>query len=67
MATSPGRRGGASVLEIAAKRFPFNGGKVVANFSLPSFKENFSEDKGIVNEALSEGFREQLSVFEEAL
>ena len=64
MATSPGRRGGASVLELAVKRFPFNGGKVVASFSLPSFKDNFSEEEGILDAALLEGFKEQLAAFE---
>ncbi len=67
MATSPGRRGGASVLELAVKRFPFNGGQVVASFSLPSFRENFSEENGIVDEALKDSFEKQLSAFENAV
>lgn len=45
MATSPGARGGSSVLEMATQRFPFNGGNVVGSFSLPSFGENFKEGK----------------------
>ncbi|MFI0428990.1 NADPH-dependent FMN reductase [Mariniflexile sp. HMF6888] len=45
MATSPGARGGASVLEIAKSRFPFMGGNIVSEFSLPSFGENFKEGK----------------------
>lgn len=49
MATSPGKRGGASVLEIATKRFPFDGGKVVETFSLPFFYEFFDAEKGIVD------------------
>lgn len=48
MATSPGGRGGQSVLEIAKGRFPYMGGNVVADFSLPSFGQNFSEN-GIVD------------------
>lgn len=48
MATSPGGRGGQSVLEIAKRRFPYMGGNVVADFSLPSFGQNFSEN-GIVD------------------
>lgn len=43
MATSPGARGGASVLGIAKNRFPFNGGRIVSEFSLPNFKENFKD------------------------
>ena len=37
LATSPGPRGGSSVLEIAKGRFPFQGGVVKGSFSLPSF------------------------------
>lgn len=49
LATSPGARGGSSVLEIAKNRFPYQGGKVIASFSLPNFNENFDLDKGITN------------------
>lgn len=41
MATSPGKRGGASVLEIAKERFQFMGGNIVSDFSLPLFNKNF--------------------------
>lgn len=56
LATSPGARGGSSVLEIATKRFPFQGGIVLNSFSLPSFYENFDIEKGITNEE----FKKQL-------
>lgn len=49
MATSPGARGGGSVLEIAKNRFPFQGGIVVGTFSLPNFNENFDLERGILN------------------
>ena len=52
LATSPGARGGSSVLDIATKRFPFQGGIVKGSFSLPSFNENFDAEKGITNEEL---------------
>ena len=45
MATSPGGRGGASVLEMAQARFRFHFGDIVAVFSLPFFGNNFSEGK----------------------
>lgn len=55
MATSPGARGGANVLEMAKNRFPWNGGKVLDTFSLPSFEETFDEEKGIIsNDTLRE-------------
>lgn len=52
LATSPGARGGSSVLDIATKRFPFQGGIVKGSFSLPSFNDNFDTEKGITNEDL---------------
>jgi len=45
MATSPGGRGGAAVLDIAKGRFPYMGANIVADFSLPSFGENFSNER----------------------
>jgi chromate reductase len=50
MATSPGLRGGASVLNLAKTTLPYYGANVVDTFSLPSFYENFNVEKGIVNE-----------------
>ena len=49
LATSPGPRGGNTVLEIARNRFPFQGAVVKGSFSLPSFNDNFDVEKGIVN------------------
>ncbi len=54
LATSPGARGGGTVLDIAVKRMPFQGGIVAGSFSLPSFNENFDREKGIIsNDALN--------------
>lgn len=52
MATSPGARGGSTVLEMASNRFPFQGGIVKGTFSLPSFNDNFDSEKGITNPEL---------------
>lgn len=49
LATSPGPRGGSSVLEIAKNRFPFQGGIVKGSFSLPVFYENFDLVNGIIH------------------
>jgi chromate reductase, NAD(P)H dehydrogenase (quinone) len=49
MATSPGARGGASVLESAKELFPRSGAVIKATFSLPSFNQNFDLEKGIIN------------------
>lgn len=49
MATSPGARGGQSVLEIAKDRFPRHDANLVGTFSLPSFYENFDTTNGIIH------------------
>lgn len=48
LATSPGGRGGKSVLELASSQIPRFGGEVIASISVPSFAENFDSDKGTV-------------------
>ncbi len=53
LSTSPGPRGGSSVLEIAKNRFPFQGAVVKGSFSLPSFYENFDVASGIINPDLN--------------
>lgn len=52
LSTSPGARGGASVLNTAVNSFPFQGAEIVGHFSLPSFNDNFKEGK-ILNERLN--------------
>lgn len=49
LATSPGRRGGQSVLDIATARLPFDGAELLETFSLPEFYQNFEEGKGVTN------------------
>ena len=48
-ATSPGGRGGASVLEIAKNAFPRFGTSIKGTFSLPNFNANFDVEKGIIS------------------
>jgi len=67
MATSPGKRGGATVLEIAVNKFKFMNPNTIVHFSLPSFYENFSDKKGIVEPAYAEKFEDQLKLYKEAL
>jgi NAD(P)H-dependent FMN reductase len=50
MATSPGARGGQSVLGIAKNRFPFHDAKITNTFSLPSFSDNFKGGKVVDND-----------------
>jgi NAD(P)H-dependent FMN reductase len=53
LSTSPGGRGGASVLASGEATFPRMGADLRATFSLPSFYDNFSEEKGITDSALA--------------
>ncbi len=62
MATSPGARGGASVIELAKNRFPFNGGNIIETFSLPTFYDTFKEDVGITNETLQEELNNKVKI-----
>ncbi|MCA0152937.1 NADPH-dependent FMN reductase [Winogradskyella vincentii] len=66
MASSPGGRGGASVLEMASDRFPRHDANVVGKFSLPSFYDNFKEGK-IINEDFNNDLLEEVNQFQESL
>ncbi len=49
LSTSPGQRGGKSVLELALAQMPRFGGQVRASVSVPSFADNFDADTGVVS------------------
>lgn len=49
MATSPGARGGATVLEMAQNAFPRFGAQLKGMFSLPNFNDNFDETKAVIS------------------
>ena len=66
MATSPGPRGGATVLQTAKTSFPYLGGNIVAHFSLPSFHDNFSEE-GITDKELNSELNQKIQLFKEAI
>ena len=63
LSTSPGGRGGKTVLGIAVNSFSRMNQSPVVSFSLPSFKANFQEESGIVDEELQSQFNEILSQF----
>ncbi|QDO94737.1 NAD(P)H-dependent oxidoreductase [Formosa sediminum] len=66
MATSPGARGGLTVLEMAKARFPRHDSNIVATYSLPSFFDNFSEGK-ITHSDLNAQLLKAVKLFQEAL
>ena len=62
LATSPGARGGASVLAAATSSAPFFAGHVKASLSIPSFYENFDVERGTLkSEALKTKLVEAVS------
>lgn len=65
-ATSPGARGGKSVLEIAKGRMPYHGALVVGSYSLPSFGENFKDGK-IIDKNLDAELDEVVKKFQEKI
>lgn len=50
LSTSPGGRGGMSVMELALSQIPRFGGVIKASVSLPSFMENFDSAAGRVSD-----------------
>ena len=66
MASSPGGRGGATFLEIAKGRFQYMGGNIVADFSFPSFFDNFSEGR-VTNKELNADLISKVKTFQESL
>ena len=66
LATSPGARGGASVLAAATTSIPFFAGQVKASLSIPSFHENFDVDNGVLkNELLKVKLADAMSQLQE--
>ena len=66
LATSPGARGGKSVLEAAVSRFPYMRAKITGTFSLPSFYENFTASD-ITDVQLKEQLFEQIALFQKTI
>ena len=50
LSTSPGGRGGASVLEQAVKSASFFDGEVKGSLAVPSFYENFDEEQDCIKD-----------------
>lgn len=64
LSTSPGGRGGKSVLEAALARFPFMGAKLSGSLSVPFFQKNFSEEAGL-NEEYKQTLIDLITEFEQ--
>ena len=66
MATSPGGRGGSSVLAMAQDRFPRHDANIIDVFSLPLFGTNFIDGK-IINDELNSELKSKVALFQKAL
>jgi NAD(P)H-dependent FMN reductase len=67
LATSPGGRGGKSVLKISSEGIRHRNKGTIVEFSLPSFNQNFDSEKGILDAELKNVFESQLELFVAAL
>ncbi len=63
MSTSMGKRGGIGALGVVESLIPRFGAEVVTTFSLPSFKESFSDEGHIVNQELASKHQEAVDTF----
>lgn len=67
LATSPGARGGQTVLDTATERFPRHGAIILASFSLPKFNENFQLEIGLLGEKMNDQYRQLVDEIQEKL
>lgn len=61
LSTSQGPRGGQTALDIAVDRFPRHGAEIIGSIVLPVFRDNYSEDKGVINEEFNDKLKMILS------
>ena len=67
LSTSTGGRGGVTVLKGAYERFSLDYKYNIPYFALPSFKQNFDLNEGIINVRLNQDFQTILLDFENIL
>lgn len=65
LSTSPGGRGGATVMAVAEAKFPRMGADLKATFSLPSFYDNFSDQDGVTDPNLAQQLGEAVAKLSE--
>jgi NAD(P)H-dependent FMN reductase len=67
MATSGGKRGAQSSMEVSEKLLSRFGALVTDTFSLPSFSNNFEMEKGILDAKLASEHSEKVQAFLDAI
>lgn len=63
MSTSMGQRGGIGALGVIEVLLPRFGAEIVSTFSLPSYRDNFTPGKGILEKELAKVHSEALASF----
>jgi NAD(P)H-dependent FMN reductase len=63
LSTSPGPRGGITVLNAALERWTFMGANIKGSLSLPEFYKNFDAEKGITSEVLKADLLKAIAAF----
>jgi len=66
LSTSPGGRGGATVLSIASEKFPRMGANIIGSLAVPSFYDNFKEGK-MLDEKIKNKISELVLAFEKEI
>ena len=66
MTTSPGRRGGETLLQSASAYFPFLGAQIIATYSLPSFYDNFNDGE-VIEKSFKKELEEKVAAFSKEL
>lgn len=66
LSSSPGNRGGKSVMKTAKEIYPYQGAEIIADFSLPTFDDNFGDD-GIKDKWLKDELNIKIEIFNKYL
>ncbi len=67
LSTSPGSRGGKTVIELASTTFPFMGGHVVGNMAVPLYHDNVDIKNGIKDPSLQTELLQKIKAFQEIM
>jgi NAD(P)H-dependent FMN reductase len=67
MGASPGQRGAMTAMKAVADLLPRFGAEVIAEFSLPSFGQNFDQEQGILDAEKKNEFEAVLNRFKQSL
>ncbi|AOW20226.1 NADPH-dependent FMN reductase [Urechidicola croceus] len=64
--SSPGERGGSTMLDIAKGRFPYMGATIVGSLAFPNFYDNFNDGK-VINSDLNSEIKNMVEVFQKEI